>query len=72
MSAEQQKGTTNHGVWGDGGTATSAHGQQQTLTAFDQQRALTSNLMEQDVTLRIWFVRTGGYAPIRESRAWMG
>lgn len=47
MSAEQQKGTTNHGVWGDGGTETSAHGQQQTLTAFDQQRALTSNLMEQ-------------------------
>jgi RNA-directed DNA polymerase len=47
MSAEQQKGTTNHGGWGDGGTGTSPHGQRQTLAAFDQQRALTSHLMEQ-------------------------
>lgn len=47
MSAEQQKSTTNHGGWEDGGTGSSPHGQQQTLTAFDQQRALTSNLMEQ-------------------------
>jgi RNA-directed DNA polymerase len=47
MSAEQQKGITNHGGWEDGGTGTSPHGQRQTLTAFDQQRALTNNLMEQ-------------------------
>jgi RNA-directed DNA polymerase len=47
MSAEQQKGTTNHGGWEDGGTGTSPHGQRQTLAAFDQQRALTNNLMEQ-------------------------
>ena len=47
MSAEQQKGITNHGAWEDGGTGISPHGQRQTLTAFNQQRALTSNLMEQ-------------------------
>jgi len=47
MSAEQQKGITNHSGWEDGGTGTSPHGQRQTLTAFDQQRALTNNLMEQ-------------------------
>jgi RNA-directed DNA polymerase len=47
MSVEQQKGTTNHGGWEDGGTGTPSHGQQQTLTVFDQQRALTSHLMEQ-------------------------
>jgi RNA-directed DNA polymerase len=47
MSAEQQKGKTDHGGGGEGGTGTLPHGEQQTLTAFDQQRALTSNLMEQ-------------------------
>jgi len=47
MSAEQQKGETHHGGLGDGGTETSPHGQQQTLAAFDSQRALTSHLMEQ-------------------------
>ena len=47
MSVEQQKGTTNHGGREDGGTGTPPHGQQQTLTVFDQQRALTSHLMEQ-------------------------
>ena len=47
MSAEQQKGTTNHGGREDGGTAIPPHGQQQTLTVFDPQRALTSHLMEQ-------------------------
>ena len=46
MSAEQQKGKTDHGGGGEGGTGTLPHGEQQTLTAFDQQRALTSNLME--------------------------
>ena len=47
MSVEQQKGTSHHGGWGDGGTETSSHGQQQALTAFDSQRALTNHLMEQ-------------------------
>ena len=47
MSVEQQKGTSNHGGGGDGGTETSPHGQQQAHTAFDSQRALTSHLMEQ-------------------------
>jgi RNA-directed DNA polymerase len=47
MSVEQQKGTSHHGGRGDGGTETSPHGQQQALTAFDSQRALTSHLMEQ-------------------------
>ena len=47
MSAEQQKGERRHGGPGDGGTETSPHGQQQTLAAFDSQRALTSHLMEQ-------------------------
>jgi hypothetical protein len=44
MSTEQQKGKTDHGGGGEGGTGTLPHGEQQTLTAFDQQRALTSNL----------------------------
>ena len=47
MNVEQQKGTTHHGGRGDGGTETSSHGQQQALTAFDSQRALTNHLMEQ-------------------------
>ena len=47
MSAEQQKGKIDHGGGGEGGTGTSPHEKQQTLTAFDQQRALTSHLMEQ-------------------------
>src|SRR6266571_5640254 len=47
MNVEQQKGTTHHGGRGDGGTEPSPHGQQQALTAFDSQRALTNHLMEQ-------------------------
>ena len=47
MSVEQQKGTTNRDGWEDGGTGTPPPGQQQTLTVFDPQRALTSHLMEQ-------------------------
>src|SRR5271165_4233535 len=47
MSAEQQKGTTNHGGRGDGGTGASPHGPPQTLTVFDPQRALTGNWREQ-------------------------
>ena len=47
MSVEQQKGTTNHGGREDGGTGTPPPGQQQTLTVFDPQRALTVSLMEQ-------------------------
>lgn len=47
MSAEQQKGDQHHGEEGTGGTCLTEHGRQQTLTAFDQQRALTVDLMEQ-------------------------
>jgi len=47
MDAEQQKDTQHHGVEQRGGTPTPAHGRQQAPTAFDQQRALTVNLMEQ-------------------------
>jgi RNA-directed DNA polymerase len=47
MSAEQQKNHTDHGGGGDGGTGASPHGEPQTLTAFDSQRALTNHLMEQ-------------------------
>jgi RNA-directed DNA polymerase len=47
MSAEQQKGDQHHGDDGTGGTRFTEHGRQQTLTAFEQQRALTVNLMEQ-------------------------
>ena len=47
MSAEPQKNNTDHGGGGDGGTGALPHGELQTLTAFDRQRALTSHLMEQ-------------------------
>ena len=47
MDAEQQKGTQHHGDDDTGGTRISSHGRQQTFTVFDQQRALTVNLMEQ-------------------------
>lgn len=47
MDAEQQKGLQHHGDEGTGRTHPPAHGRQQTFTAFDQQRALTVNLMEQ-------------------------
>jgi hypothetical protein len=47
MNAEQQKDETHHGDGGTGGTRTPEPGRQQTFTAFDQQRALTTNLMEQ-------------------------
>jgi len=47
MSAEQQKGDEHHGDDGAGGTRFPEHGRQQAFTAFDQQRALTVDLMEQ-------------------------
>ena len=48
MNAEQQESQQqHHGDGGAGGTQTTAHGSQQTFTAFEQQRALTVNLMEQ-------------------------
>ena len=47
MNAEQQKGDQHHGDGGAGGTRSTEHGPQQAFTAFDQQRALTVNLMEQ-------------------------
>jgi len=47
MNAEQQKGASHHGDDGKGGTPTSAHGSRQTFAAWEQQRALTVNLMEQ-------------------------
>ena len=47
MDAAQQKGTQHHGDDGSGGTPSPSHGRQQTFTAFDPQRALTTNLMEQ-------------------------
>lgn len=47
MNTEQQKGIQHHGAEGDGGTTPASHGRQQVFTAFDQQRALTINLMEQ-------------------------
>lgn len=47
MSAERQKGDERHGDGGANGTRPTAHGSQQAFTAFDQQRALTVNLMEQ-------------------------
>jgi RNA-directed DNA polymerase len=45
--AAQQKGDQHHGDEGAGGTRLPEHGRQQTFTAFDQQRALTADLMEQ-------------------------
>jgi retron-type reverse transcriptase len=47
MNAEQQKGISHHGDGAEGGTPTSPSGSQQTFAAWDQQRALTANLMEQ-------------------------
>ena len=47
MNAEQQKGERYHGDSGTGGTRNAALGELQTFTAFDSQRALTINLMEQ-------------------------
>jgi RNA-directed DNA polymerase len=47
MNAEQQQGGTHLGDGGTGGTRGVAAAQQQTLTAWDQQRALTDQLMEQ-------------------------
>lgn len=47
MNAQQQKGPSHHGGEETGGTRIAPHGQQQTFTAFDQQRALTVHLMEQ-------------------------
>jgi RNA-directed DNA polymerase len=47
VNAEQQKGEQHHGDGETGGTRSTAHGPQQAFTAFDQQRALTVNLMEQ-------------------------
>src|SRR5580658_2505791 len=47
MNAEQQKGASQHGDGGTGGTRTPPHGPQQTFTASGPQRALTDQLMEQ-------------------------
>jgi RNA-directed DNA polymerase len=47
MNAEQQKGASHHGDGGTGGTRTPPHGSQQTFTAWEPQRALTTSLMEQ-------------------------
>jgi RNA-directed DNA polymerase len=47
MNAEQQKGEQHHGELGHSGTAAPSHGRRQAFTVFDQQRALTTNLMEQ-------------------------
>ena len=47
MNAGQQKGDEHHGDDGADGIRSTAHGWQQAFTAFDQQRALTVNLMEQ-------------------------
>jgi RNA-directed DNA polymerase len=47
MNAAQQKGTQHHGGDGAGSTPSPPHGRQPTFTAFDQQRALTTNLMDQ-------------------------
>jgi RNA-directed DNA polymerase len=47
MDVEQQNGEEQHGDGGAGGTRSSEPEEQQTSTAFLQQRALTVNLMEQ-------------------------
>jgi hypothetical protein len=47
MNAEQQKGNQHRGDHGVGGTHSLEHRRQQAFTAFDPQRALTVNLMEQ-------------------------
>jgi RNA-directed DNA polymerase len=47
MNAEQQQGGTHLGDGGTGGTRGVAAAQQQTFTAWDLQRALTDQLMEQ-------------------------
>ncbi|MGI8745391.1 MAG: hypothetical protein ACR2NN_23020 [Bryobacteraceae bacterium] len=45
MNAEQQQSQQHHGDGEAGGTRLTAHGRRQAFTAFDQQRALTVNLM---------------------------
>jgi RNA-directed DNA polymerase len=47
MNAEQQNNQLHDGGGEMGGTHSTAQDRQQTFTAFDQQRALTVNLMEQ-------------------------
>jgi len=47
MSVEQQKSEQHHGGDEAGGSRLTTQGEQQAFTAFDQQRALTVNLMEQ-------------------------
>jgi RNA-directed DNA polymerase len=47
MDVEQQKANGNHGGEEASGTRLTTHGQQQASAAFDSQRALTVNLMEQ-------------------------
>jgi RNA-directed DNA polymerase len=47
MDVEQQKANRNHGDGEAAAIRLPAHGQPQAFTAFDQQRALTVNLMEQ-------------------------
>jgi RNA-directed DNA polymerase len=47
MNVEQQKSEQHHGDDETGGTRSTAHGPQQAFATFDQQRALTVNLMEQ-------------------------
>ena len=47
MDAEQQKATQHHGETQTGGTASPPLGRLQAFPAFDQQRALTTNLIEQ-------------------------
>jgi RNA-directed DNA polymerase len=47
MNAAQQKSDKHHGDEGADGTRFPEHGRRQAATAFDQQRALTVNLMEQ-------------------------
>jgi RNA-directed DNA polymerase len=47
MSAERRKGPQHHGGGETDGIRTTPPGRQQAFTAFDRQRALTTNLMEQ-------------------------
>jgi hypothetical protein len=44
MNAEPQKGEMHLGEGGTGGTRVAAAAQQQTFTAWDQQRALTDQI----------------------------
>jgi len=47
MNVEQQKSEQHHGGGETGGTRLTTQEEQQAFTVFDQQRALTVNLMEQ-------------------------